>query len=336
MANANQQNEPLKKESLILTPTGPPIDITITAMPNIALLFARLLALSAIRPLHLTPDTVLGNVVIRFDNYLIDPKKIAAFKQICGYGCRDHLDTVPAPFIQTLFIGLISKFIGTRYFPISPMGLIQVGQSFELFQPIPQNTRLDLSCRLLDMTCTHSGVQTRIRMDARTAGADTDAKPMWQGTARYLTRTQHKGPKTKPYVEEIPLPIRETIAIQKSIGRRYATVSRDFNPHHLYGWTSKCVGFKQPIVHGMWSLSRTCASLETALNHPDTYKIDGQFKLPIFMPGTVTLGYDTDTAEPHEYDNADRNTNHVRFELRDKAQGLPHLKGECQYSDPSH
>ena len=47
-------------------------------------------------------------------------------------------------------------------------------------------------------------------------------------------------------------------------------------------------------------------------------EMNGQFKLPIFLPSTVSLGI-----EPGE-DGA-------RFELRDEAMERPHLKGSFRF-----
>ncbi|WDP92062.1 MAG: hypothetical protein HUN04_21000 [Desulfobacter sp.] len=315
--------------AVVFSPQGPPLVLPMTAMPGIPGLFAKLIALSVVRPSDLPPDISIKNAVMTFDNYAMDPENLDGFKRVCGYPTDS--DTVPAPFIQTLFIGMVSKFIGTGYFPITPMGLIQVGQSFERFAPVTAETRLDLSCRLLDMTRTDRGIHTRIRMEARAAGAGKDARPLWQGTSLYFTRAKHPGPKTKKQIEDTPLPVKETIDIPSDTGRRYAAVSRDFNPHHLYGWTAKLIGFKQPIAHGMWSLARTCALLETALGRPGRYRVDGQFKLPIFMPAAVTLGYETREAEEDTAGEQPplKGVNQVTaFELRDQKQGIPHLKGK--------
>jgi len=116
---------------------------------------------------------------------------------------------------------------------------------------------------------------------------------------------------------DIPLPVKETIGVPENIGRQYASVSGGYNPHHRYGWTARFIGFKQAIAHGMWSLARSCASLEKALGYPDTFELDGQFKRPIFLPSTITLGYASDD------DGAE-------FELRDHGGTLPHLKGHVR------
>ena len=102
-----------------------------------------------------------------YPNVTIDPDKVNRFKQVCGYdmGRAD----VPAAFIQSLFIGMISRFISSSFFPISPMGLIQTAQSFDLIQPVAPDLKLDLYCRVLDMTRTEKGIISRFLMEAAVA-----------------------------------------------------------------------------------------------------------------------------------------------------------------------
>ena len=49
------------------------------------------------------------------------------------------------------------------------------------------------------------------------------------------------------------------------IGRRYAAVSGDRNPIHLYPLTARAFGFPRAIAHGMWLKARTLAALEGRL-----------------------------------------------------------------------
>ena len=72
------------------------------------------------------------------------------------------------------------------------------------------------------------------------------------------------------------------------LGRRYAAVSGDHNPIHLYPLTAKAFGFPRQIAHGMWSMARCVAALENRL--PDTVRVDVAFKKPILLPGTVPSG----------------------------------------------
>ena len=47
----------------------------------------------------------------------------------------------------------------------------------------------------------------------------------------------------------------QKLYVEASTGLRYAKVSGDWNPHHLYPWTAKLLGFKSPIAHGLWTLA---------------------------------------------------------------------------------
>ena len=296
---------------------GPQTSVEIKKMPGIPGLFAKMVCLSMVRPPGLNQDTILKNTCMVFKDHPLDLAKINQFKTICGYGSAPQTDkapAVPAPYVQTLFIGLLSRFISSGYFPINPMGLIQVGQSFELKRSINLDEVLDLSCSLLDMTQTQKGIHTRFLLEARSS-FKSKKEVVWQGISTYFTRAKAM-PKTKrkEQQEETPLEVVETIQVPRNTGLKYAAVSGDYNPHHLYGWTAKFIGFKQPIAHGMWSLARAGASLEKRFDYPSALKIQGSLKLPIFMPATITLGVKAEGNQAH-------------FELRDHKKGLPHLKG---------
>src|SRR5690606_5013640 len=73
-----------------------------------------------------------------------------------------------------------------------------------------------------------------------------------------------------------------------NLGRRYASVSGDHNPIHLYPLTAKALGFKRQIAHGMWSKARCIATFETRL--ADSATVEVEFKKPIFLPGKVAFG----------------------------------------------
>jgi acyl dehydratase len=70
------------------------------------------------------------------------------------------------------------------------------------------------------------------------------------------------------------------------LGRRYARVSGDRNPIHLWKLSAKMLGFKRQIVHGMWSKARVCAAIEPALADAPVC-VRCEFKQPIFLPGKV-------------------------------------------------
>ncbi len=54
----------------------------------------------------------------------------------------------------------------------------------------------------------------------------------------------------------------KTLAVPADTGVRYSSASGDYQPHHLYPWTARLVGYNQPMAHGMWTLSRAVATIQ--------------------------------------------------------------------------
>ncbi|MFC5546914.1 MaoC/PaaZ C-terminal domain-containing protein [Massilia aerilata] len=71
-------------------------------------------------------------------------------------------------------------------------------------------------------------------------------------------------------------------------GRRYAALSGDWNPIHLWPWSARPMGLKAPIIHGMHTLGRACAELERAGGRP-VAALGGRFRAPIELGGEAAL-----------------------------------------------
>jgi acyl dehydratase len=102
-------------------------------------------------------------------------------------------------------------------------------------------------------------------------------------------------------------------SVPADIGRRYAAVSGDSNPIHLYGFTAKLFGFPRAIAHGMWTKAHCLAAYEGRLPH--AFSVDVQFKLPILLPAKVAFQSQVNSkVETH-------------FNVFDVKSGKPHLSG---------
>ncbi len=74
--------------------------------------------------------------------------------------------------------------------------------------------------------------------------------------------------KTKPNVPSF----NSFWTIPSDIGRRYAAVSGDSNPIHLYNFTAKLFGFPRAIAHGMWTKAKCLSMYEGRL--PDAFEVE--------------------------------------------------------------
>ena len=52
------------------------------------------------------------------------------------------------------------------------------------------------------------------------------------------------------------------VNVPEDTGLQYAKITGDWNPHHLFKYTAWLLGYKAPIAHGMWTLSRVLAVRE--------------------------------------------------------------------------
>lgn len=82
-----------------------------------------------------------------------------------------------------------------------------------------------------------------------------------------------------------------------SAGRAYARVSGDWNPIHLAGWTARLMGLRAPIIHGMHSLGKACALLESCSGRRIT-AVSVRFRAPVPLGSTVVL---SEGDEPGSY-----------------------------------
>jgi acyl dehydratase len=71
-------------------------------------------------------------------------------------------------------------------------------------------------------------------------------------------------------------------------GRAYAALSGDWNPIHLWPWSARLMGLKQPIIHGMHTLGRVCAELERAGGRPLS-QLGGRFRAPVELGRSLAL-----------------------------------------------
>jgi len=71
-------------------------------------------------------------------------------------------------------------------------------------------------------------------------------------------------------------------------GRRYAALSGDWNPIHLWPWSARLMGMHAPIIHGMETMARVCAAFEQSANRRVT-SLTCRFKRAVPLGASATL-----------------------------------------------
>ncbi len=296
--------------------SGPKTEIELKKLPVMGGIFLKGFFLSFLRPDTVDATTRVKASSIVLKNYIPDPVIIENYKKVCGF--KREEPTIPASYLQTVFVGLLGKYIVSSFFPLNPLGLIHTFQSFDQKRPVKIDENLDLSCSLTDIVPTEKGIESHFLLEVIIS-----SELVWQGSAVFLTRKKAKKAKKKNIEDEVYLAPKETVNVPTDIGRQYAKVSGDYNPYHLYGFFAKIFGFKSAIAHGMWSMARVVACLDTVFTVNYPFRVETSFKLPVYLPARLNIGFEAEN-------NTDEQTE-IRFELRDEQKGLPHLKGRLFY-----
>jgi acyl dehydratase len=274
---------------------------TLTAPPSLLPLYAKAAATS---PLH-RGDTLPDSVYTLTDQR-IDRDHLAAYQRVCGFPVADLL---PATYLHVLAFPLSVALMSERSFPFPLVGLVHVANSITVARPVRADETVSFTVRADDLRPHPAGRQFDLL-----AEASVDGEVVWSGRSAYLRRgtPAEKRDTPKPR-EQQPAPGTVVqVRVPGDIGRRYAAVSGDRNPIHLYGLTAKAFGFPSAIAHGMWVKARTLAALQGRL--PDAFTADVSFKLPVLLPATLAVG-------------AEATDSGWTLDVRSAKSGKPHLAG---------
>ena len=71
-------------------------------------------------------------------------------------------------------------------------------------------------------------------------------------------------------------------------GRRYAALSGDWNPIHLWTWSARLMGLRHPIIHGMHTVAMACAVYQRTTGNTAS-ALHCRFRRPVPLGSTVKL-----------------------------------------------
>ena len=267
-------------------------------------------------------ETKLPTTRITLANVKANIKKVTQYRDVCGF--KHDNNQLPVTFPHVLAFPLHLELMLSKDFPFALMGMVHTRNEISQHRAINAFESMDVSCFFDTIRTTPKGYEVDIKTEIHITG-----ELVWESISTNLaprktniatTAESHNKPETKD------LPYKEFWNLSSDLGRRYALISGDANPIHLFSLSAKVFGFKGHIAHGMWTKARVVAALYHKLNS-ESCKIVVDFKLPIFLPATIQLTYQPDellTSKPKQSDKR------IDFEIKDKAGVKPHMKGAIQ------
>lgn len=245
------------------------------------------------------------------NNLAIDANKLVRYRKVCGFPGGK---TVPAPFMHIYAAPLHMALLTSEQFPLKLLGLVHVRNSMTQHRPVKADEKLNITVKVDG----HREVPLGIEFDI-ISQVHVGSELVWDSVSTNLSRQaaggKKKGAKKAPTKLEA-LPGKAKISIPAGTGRKYGAVAGDMNPIHLFDVTAKAFGFKKAIIHGMWTLAKSAAVVDSQL--PRKFRYDVEFKLPIFMPANVQL----------QFQNAGEN---IALRVMDSKGVKPHMVGNITF-----
>jgi acyl dehydratase len=217
------------------------------------------------------------------------PDHLEAYNEVCGFARGDHL---PATYPHMAAFGLHMALMTDTAFPFAPMGLVHLRNTIRQHRPLGVAEPFDVSVHAADLRPFPKGSLIDLVTEVSVGG-----EVVWEETTTLFSR--HRG----GAAETSAAPLAGTEApsgvvhwqLGGDLGRRYASVSGDRNPIHLYPMTAKAFGFPSNIAHGMWTLAHSLSAMQNKL--PEAFTVDVEFRKPILLPGTVVFGSHVEGAD---------------------------------------
>jgi MaoC like domain len=255
----------------------------------------------------------IPQLTLALDDVHVERDRLVAYDRVCGFSLGD---TLPATYPHMLAFPLHLALMTDGRFPFGAIGLVHIANQITQHRPIRSQETLSIRVRATPLEPHPRGRQFTIATEV-----SADGELAWESASTNLKRggggaseDGGRGRRTGPDVDVAELPATATWKLPGDLGRRYGSVSGDFNPIHVHPLTARLFGFPTAIAHGMWTKARCLAAIESRL--PGAFTVSVSFKKPILLPATVEF------CERGSVDDGG-----LEFGVRDARKDTPHLAG---------
>ena len=231
----------------------------------------------------------LPRLKVHRENFIIDKNHLNRYNDICGYDAQK----ISSTYLWVLCFPLIMNILVSNKFPLRAMGQVHLRNRVSLHEPMDHHSPNLISVSVGSSELTHRGLEWN--MDLQISQGE---RVLWTGQSTFLYRCHTDLERISKEKSELPA-IDCRWLVDGNIGRRYASISGDYNPIHLSALSAKLFGFKRAIAHGMWSKARCLAQLDKIIPEAG-YTADVNFRRPVFLPSEVCLGAEQ-TQDNHKF-----------------------------------
>ncbi|ALM89898.1 MULTISPECIES: MaoC family dehydratase [Alteromonas] len=217
----------------------------------------------------------------------IDNKHYGAFCQEVAW---PDAATMHPLYLQMLSLPLQMQCLLDKKSPFPLLGLIHAANRVEVLEECDLSETFECRVRFSDVRPHSRGWEVDVSLDAFQQG-----RCVYKAISSYLVKVKavHVAPRasvqdTTETCVESPRNLLAEFDVTADTGRRYAKISGDYNPIHLFGLSAKAFGFKRPIAHGMWTLARALSFVPVSEGQHIS-DVVCRFRRPVMLPCSINI-----------------------------------------------
>jgi len=259
------------------------------------------------------PVETLSPVSLVLPRVVLDAQQIARYAEVCGFERASDANQVPLTYPQMLTFPLVMHYMTSPACPWPAMGTVHLANAITQHAPLAAGDAVRVELQTGELLAHEKGQVFTLALRIL---SEASGECVWQAS-QTLLRMGVRAPIGRPFEAELGPDLALTrhgqLDAPADTGRRYAPVSGDFNPIHLWPFTARLLGFRRAIAHGLWTQARALALLQPDGVLPQA-SLQTVFKRPLLLPAQATLW------------QAAASTHEQLFEVRDAAGQVPHLR----------
>lgn len=225
------------------------------------------------------------------------------YSKYCEEVAWPNSDKMHPLYLQMLSLPLQMRCLLDKQSPFPLLGLIHCANDVHVIEDCDFSEPFECRVRFNDVRAHTKGWEVDIVLDALQNG-----QSVYRAVSSYLVKVKavHVAPKpththrkfgeqgrdtTSQVLENQQRELIAKIDATSDTGRRYASISGDYNPIHLSTLSAKLFGFKRAIAHGMWTLACVASRLGDGdeSHTQDIKRIVCTFKKPVLLPEVLTI-----------------------------------------------
>jgi acyl dehydratase len=240
---------------------------------------------------------------------LVDPAQVRDYARATGGEAVpaffDARSAAPPFYCATWETALALEMLAALETPLPLGAMVHVSTDMVWARPLPPGDAIRCRVELDRVERTPRGLKLTV-LSRNWMGAGQLCS---QGTSVFMVRTRSASSDAdspRPWRATDPAPddrgwtelARWPLAA--GAGRRYARVSGDYNPIHLWPWTARPFGFHAPILHGYATAAHTAHTLIAQRLRGDPAALRRMriaFRTPLPLPSTAILLVDEPAPE---------------------------------------